>query len=224
LFTLLAGVAGYVDAVSYLDLGGVFTANMTGNFVLLSIAIGQGETSAAFRSGVALCGFVLGGVIGEGFARRIDEASTWSVARRVVLLELGTLSASAVGRYLATPFSGWVTGVVILLSAIAMGLQTVATRHLWMPDVSTTYLTGYLTNMVVRTVDWLGSTPLRGGASPDSRGSASSFVPWLNLFAVVWILYAIGAIAGSALVPRWPSLVLAVPVAVLVIVLGATTR
>jgi uncharacterized membrane protein YoaK (UPF0700 family) len=36
---LLTGAAGYVDAVSYLLLGRVFTANMTGNTVLLGLAI-----------------------------------------------------------------------------------------------------------------------------------------------------------------------------------------
>jgi hypothetical protein len=46
----LTCVAGLVDALSYLELGHVFTAMMTGNTVLLAMAIGQGEVPAALGS------------------------------------------------------------------------------------------------------------------------------------------------------------------------------
>jgi uncharacterized membrane protein YoaK (UPF0700 family) len=52
LVLLLACVAGSVDAVSYMSLGHVFTANMTGNTVLLGLALGQAESQAVARSGV----------------------------------------------------------------------------------------------------------------------------------------------------------------------------
>ena len=51
---VLTGAAGIVDAISYLELGRVFTAMMTGNTVLLALAIGQGEIMAALRSTLAL--------------------------------------------------------------------------------------------------------------------------------------------------------------------------
>jgi uncharacterized membrane protein YoaK (UPF0700 family) len=46
---LLVGLAGYFDAISYLGLGHVFTANMTGNIVLLALNIGQGNQSAVLH-------------------------------------------------------------------------------------------------------------------------------------------------------------------------------
>src|SRR2546430_888777 len=56
----LTCVAGLVDAISYLELGHVFTAMMTGNTVLLALALGQGEAMAALRSILALVAFSAG--------------------------------------------------------------------------------------------------------------------------------------------------------------------
>ncbi|MGW4402700.1 DUF1275 family protein [Nonomuraea sp. NPDC004702] len=60
----LALAAGAVDALSFLALGQVFTANMTGNVVLLGLALGTGDTSHVIRSGIALTTFCLGLTIG----------------------------------------------------------------------------------------------------------------------------------------------------------------
>jgi uncharacterized membrane protein YoaK (UPF0700 family) len=64
LVLLLACVAGGVDAVSYMSLGHVFTANMTGNTVLLGLALGQAESRAVVRSSLALIGFLAGAFLG----------------------------------------------------------------------------------------------------------------------------------------------------------------
>lgn len=61
---VLTWAASGVDAISYLGLGHVFTANMTGNAVLLGLAIGQGQGLAALRSIIALAGFVMGAALG----------------------------------------------------------------------------------------------------------------------------------------------------------------
>lgn len=52
--------AGIVDVIGYLSLGHVFTANMTGNIVLLGIAAGSSLQLTALHSITALSGFVLG--------------------------------------------------------------------------------------------------------------------------------------------------------------------
>ncbi|HSF58280.1 MAG TPA: YoaK family protein, partial [Candidatus Binatia bacterium] len=57
---LLTLAAASVDAISYLGLGQVFTAMMTGNTVLLGLALAQGEALAALRSILALIGFAIG--------------------------------------------------------------------------------------------------------------------------------------------------------------------
>jgi Protein of unknown function (DUF1275) len=67
---LLACGGGAVDAVSYLELGRVFTANMTGNTLLLGLALVQAESPAAIRSAVALAGFLVGGALGACIVER----------------------------------------------------------------------------------------------------------------------------------------------------------
>src|ERR1700760_2585652 len=57
---VMTAVTGLVDAVSFLSLGHVFTANMTGNIVLLAFAsTGVPQVSLA-RSITALLGFLAG--------------------------------------------------------------------------------------------------------------------------------------------------------------------
>ena len=62
MLTSLSLAAGCVDAVGYLGLGQVFVANMTGNTVLLGLAIGQVGGRGVLHAGTALAGFVLGSV------------------------------------------------------------------------------------------------------------------------------------------------------------------
>ena len=70
---VLTWAAAGIDAISYLGLGHVFTANMTGNTVLLGLAIGQGQGLAALGSIVALAGFALGVAISALVHRGADR-------------------------------------------------------------------------------------------------------------------------------------------------------
>ncbi len=70
--------AGFVDAISFLGLGSVFTANMTGNTMLLGIALGRGDLPGALRSLIALAGFCLGATAGR--PDRHAQRSSASVA------------------------------------------------------------------------------------------------------------------------------------------------
>ena len=60
----LTAVTGLVDAVSYLALGHVFTANMTGNVVFLGFAVAGAQGLSVTRSGSAVAAFFIGAVIG----------------------------------------------------------------------------------------------------------------------------------------------------------------
>src|SRR5467141_4011702 len=60
----LTVVTGLVDAVSYLALGHVFTANMTGNVVFLGFAIAGAKDLSVARSSTALVAFMLGAALG----------------------------------------------------------------------------------------------------------------------------------------------------------------
>src|SRR5436189_5617045 len=69
----LTWAAGSVDAISYLGLGQVFTAMMTGNTVLLGLALAQRETLAAMRFILALIGVGIGSFVGAIVVARVSE-------------------------------------------------------------------------------------------------------------------------------------------------------
>src|ERR1700704_6245836 len=60
LLLVLTGVTGLVDAVSYLRLGHVFVADMTGNVVFLGFGVDSRSGLSVAASLVAIAGFVLG--------------------------------------------------------------------------------------------------------------------------------------------------------------------
>src|SRR3989441_10294697 len=67
---VLTAATGLIDAVSYLALGHVFTANMTGNVVFLGFAAAGAAGLSVTRSGTAVAAFLLGAVIGGRMAAR----------------------------------------------------------------------------------------------------------------------------------------------------------
>src|ERR1700761_4368446 len=62
-FALLTFVTGLVDAASYLAMGHIFTANMTGNIVLLGLAVANVPGFSMFRSITAVIFAVAGGIV-----------------------------------------------------------------------------------------------------------------------------------------------------------------
>jgi len=144
LLLLLAAVAGYTDAFSYVALGEVFAANMTGSTVLLGISLAQRNWSFAARAGVALGGFLVGVVIGAVLTSRHHPGEIWP---RAVTLALGveTLALalfSILGGLLGTHDQHGSVYLLIGVAACAMGIQSAAARALGVLDISTTYLTG----------------------------------------------------------------------------------
>ena len=228
---VLTWTASAVDAISYLGLGRVFTANMTGNAVLLGLAIGQGQGLAAVRSIVALAGFVLGVALGaivlEGGPHRTD----WPVAvTRAVLVEGIVLGTFTVTWHLGVR-EGAILYALITLSAVAMGIQSAAIRHLKVPGVATTYITGTLTSMVAEFAVWLYGLRLSPLAVDPTGQSAALEVPatrryhGARLQAVVVLVYVLAALVSAFLQARHSRLVTLSPlVAVALVVLNASAR
>ncbi len=97
LLLLLTCAAGYVDAVSYLQLGHVFTANMTGNTVLLGLSLIERNAPAAVRSGLAVGGFLAGAASGSWIVKRNEENSVWpSSVTQALALEAALLLLLAI--------------------------------------------------------------------------------------------------------------------------------
>src|SRR5882724_5180354 len=67
---------GLIDAISYLGLGHVFTANMTGNVVFLAFAVAGAPGLSIMRSLTALIAFLIGASIGGRVATRLSGVLT----------------------------------------------------------------------------------------------------------------------------------------------------
>jgi len=213
MLTSLSLAAGCVDAVGYLGLGQVFVANMTGNTVLLGLAIGQVDGRGVLHAGTALAGFVLGVTVGAAIVERGPERAAWTPAITAALgLECVILVAFAAGWLLdGSEPSGVAVYPLIVLSALAMGVQSAAVRRLQVAGVSTTYITGTLTSLTARTVRWLRS------ASPEHSEERSTLTEpserGLPLTADVWLAYGVGAVVGGAAELLWQPGALLLPVA-----------
>ena len=97
LLLALAFAAGYVDALSYLGLNRVLTANMTGNTVLLALSFAQLDGGAELRSSLALAGFLGGAAAGAWTVER-NGPDVWPRAvTRALTLELFVLVMFAAG-------------------------------------------------------------------------------------------------------------------------------
>jgi len=195
---LLAWVAASVDAACYLGLGHVMTAAMTGNTVLLGMALGRADLPAAARGTLALAGFLGGALLGATIARPAGPRQPWPVSVTLALaLELVLLVALAV---VWQAFGGGPDGeasdphLMILLAGLAMGLQGAAVSRLPMAGETTTFVTGTLTRLATGVVD-----ARRRGA----RAERPSRTRWR---AFLWLAYAAGATAAAIVKTSWPAL------------------
>jgi uncharacterized membrane protein YoaK (UPF0700 family) len=205
---LLTWVAGTVDAIGYLGLGHVFTANMTGNAVLLGLAFGQGQFLAGFRALFALAGFILGVTIGAILAHR---AGTDVDQRRAflgpVIVEALVLAAFALVLHLPSiPRNQSTLHILIGLSAVAMGVQSAAVRRLDLPGIATTVLTGTITSLVAGLVRFLHITYV-SSPTEEPPESAPSRTRHLRLQAGVFLVYVAAATAAGILQHRVPLIV-----------------
>ena len=83
----LSFASGCTDALSFLELGNVFTSAMTGNTALLAIAIGRRQMLPASQSLTALVGFTLGAVVAAALSDLRDEKQSprWRLERLLLL-------------------------------------------------------------------------------------------------------------------------------------------
>jgi uncharacterized membrane protein YoaK (UPF0700 family) len=153
LVVILAVTSGATDAIGFLALGSAFTSVMTGNLVLLGVGAADRNLSAVVLVSVAIASFMVGAAVGArtaGQAREDDPV--WPRAVSIALaVELLLYTAFAVGWWLegADP-AGGVLMPLLALNAGALGLQSSAIQRFGVSGLSTTYLTGTLTTIVIR--------------------------------------------------------------------------
>ncbi len=204
---VLTVVTGVVDAFSYLALGHVFVANMTGNVVFLAFSIAGAPGFSIWASAVALLAFAAGAVLGGQLAHR-NKAHRGKLLWAASLLELllmlaGYLFAQVHG----DPYDGVGRYVLIVLLGLAMGCQNAAARALAVPDLTTTVLTLTITGISA-------DGRLAGGA--DSR-IGRRLISTLAMFS--------GALIGGLIALHGsPPVVLLIATILLVTVVSVATR
>jgi uncharacterized membrane protein YoaK (UPF0700 family) len=158
---VLTFTTGVVDAVSYLGLGRVFTANMTGNIVFLGFGIAGSGGLPVVAPLVSLGAFLLGagggGVLANRMGDRHPAHIALALAFEVSLLGIAAVLAAAVD-VRPSAVSG---DVVIALLAFAMGVRNATVRRLGVPDLTTTVLTMTLTGLAAE-------SPPAGGSGKGS--------------------------------------------------------
>jgi uncharacterized membrane protein YoaK (UPF0700 family) len=137
----LTVVSGLVDAFSYLELGRVFVANMTGNVVVLGFALAGAAGFSVAGSALALAVFIVGALVGGVVVRRMADHRGHLLAIAAGLETLLFAGALAVAALAATPFTSAARYPMIAVLALALGLQNAAARRLAVPGLTTTVLT-----------------------------------------------------------------------------------
>ncbi|MBW8817477.1 MAG: DUF1275 domain-containing protein [Streptomyces sp.] len=177
----LTVVSGLIDAVSYLGLEHVFTANMTGNVVVLGFA----AAGAPGFSGAAAGGRV---------AVRLGGGSRRTWARLTLAAEAVLLGISAVVAF-AAPGATATAYTLIAVTAFAMGLRNATVRKLGVPDLTTTVLTMTLTGLAAdsRAGGGPGTRSPRRTASVIAMVAGATLGAWLVLHHGLGIPLAIAA-------------------------------
>jgi uncharacterized membrane protein YoaK (UPF0700 family) len=192
-----------VDAASYLRLGHVFAANMTGNVVLLGFGIAGAGGLPVVAPVVSLIAFLFGARLGIRLGPRKAGGEAGALPAALVFEAAVLVTATIVAAVSSVRAGGFSGDAVIALLAMGMGARNAAVRSLGVPDLTTTVLTMTLTALAAE-------LPSRGG-----RGTGTM----RRLAAVASML--VGAIAGALLQKTSLALVLGAAAAVALLTLGA---
>jgi uncharacterized membrane protein YoaK (UPF0700 family) len=206
----LAAIAGYVDTLGFVALFGLFTAHVTGNFVLIGAEVagfGQGVLMKllafpSFIAGVALSSAMMKTVRPEGPARG---------ARLLYCMQAVLLLGFCLAGVGVSPVVSVDTAPVIvcgMLGAAAMGVQNAHSRLISRPGVPNTVMTGNVTQAVLDAVDLVSP-----GVTAQTKAAARARFG-KTLQAV--LCFGAGAIAGAVAYKHAAFRALLLPLALLI--------
>jgi len=219
---VLAGIAGYVDAIGYLVLLNLFTAHMSGNSVALGVYLGRREWLEALRRGIPIPLFMSGVACGGAVAETSLRTGVKSLYAPALTIEWLLLVAFMVvgrtdfanGTVLTEP--AWKYYLLVGLPAFAMGVQSAALRRLGGKTIQTVFITGLLTTFTEELI----SCWLRGSDGHRAR----HLIPAPSrkrtvLLGGIYLTYVFGAVAGGALEVHYQLSSLLVPIFALTILI-----
>lgn len=182
LAAVLSGVAGYVDAIGFLKLGGFFVSFMSGNSTRLGVGLATGHIAAALTALTLIGLFVAGVVLGALVARRAGED------RRATVMALEAFLLACAAALIMMGLDG--PGVAAMV--LAMGAENAVFQRNGDVGVGLTYMTGALVKAGQRI-----ATALTGG----DRWAWRPFV-------LLWAGLTLGGALGAAAYLRFGVLAL----------------
>jgi uncharacterized membrane protein YoaK (UPF0700 family) len=137
---------GVIDAVGYLGLDRVFTGNMTGNVVILGMALTGADGLPIVGPIIALALFMVGAAIAGRTLKPVKVG--WTHRSTILFAVVGVvILAAAVPMFViedpVEPVKFAVTGAL----GLAMGMQAGAARHIGVKDVTTVVVTSTLVGL-----------------------------------------------------------------------------
>ncbi len=174
----LAALAGFVDAIAFMTLGGFFASFMSGNSTRLAVGLGGDMPGVAAIAGALVMSFVSGVIIAAVVTR-------WRQARyreSIMAVVTGLLVAAAV-LYNLMPGP-----LVLIFLAMAMGCENGVMAREGEQPFGVSYMTGALVRVGQKLAGALMGDPDRWG-----------WVPYLML----WLGFLAGGVMGATSEVRW---------------------
>jgi uncharacterized membrane protein YoaK (UPF0700 family) len=188
---LLTGLAGYVDALGFVRLGGLYTSFMSGNTTQLAVFGAEGNLHKVLLPAILIAAFLTGSVLGSGLA--ILVPSRWTTP--VVLAYESLLISGGLALGLATPE----LGLAAFFVAVAMGAQNAVLAQVQGFRAGTTFVTGALFSLGQKIAKALTRTG-------DPWG-------WIG-DGLVWLSLLLGALLGALAYDAFALYALIAPAAV----------
>jgi uncharacterized membrane protein YoaK (UPF0700 family) len=185
----LTAAAGWLDVLTWIHLGKVFSSFMSGNLLFLGIAT-DGDGALLAHAAVALAAFLIGCAIGALLTGSRLSPGAALAMDRTLLLEAALLGAFAVV---------WVAGggpaghsalsfALLAIGATAMGLQAAVAIAWHVPNVATVAMTATLIQLAA----------LVGWRRRDGRGASVPGTPPASLMVPLIIAYLVSAIVVAS--------------------------
>ncbi|MGN8111677.1 YoaK family protein [Paraburkholderia sp. 22098] len=157
--TWLASIAGYVDTLGFIALFGLFTAHVTGNFILIGSGL-AGAGQGLLIKWLAFPAFVFGIIAARVLYNLLSPRSHGTRAFALYVMQAALLAGFMVAGVVAAPVTSPDTPIAIacgLLGAAAMGVQNAHGRLTARSVVANTVMTGNVTQAVIDAFDLLTS-------------------------------------------------------------------
>ena len=197
MMVVLTLLTGLVDAASYLELGHVFVANMTGNIVFLGFAIAGASGLSAVASLLALASFLLG-ALGGGWLGSRNAAHRGRLLRAALATQAALILLALLLALLARePLAEGSRYALIVVLALAMGVQNAAALRIAVPELTTTVLTRTLTGLASE------ATAVGGRGSHAGRRSVAVAAMLLGALAGGLLTLHVSVAATLAWRSRW---------------------